>query len=414
MNFDSQATVEVISAISTIVAPELPGEAIQISVVIPCLNEAKSIAFCIDKAFAAFRRLCISGEVVVSDNGSTDSSTEIAELHGARVVHAVSRGYGSALRRGIEEAKGQFIIVGDGDDSYDFSEIDAFVAKWHEGYEFIIGNRFLGEIKTSAMPWHHKYIGTPVLSAVVNLFFRAGVGDINCGLRGFTKHLANRLDFRTTGMEFASESLIKAAKLGVRLTEVPITLWPDKRGRPPHLRSFHDGWRHLRFMLLCAPNWLFLLPGAFLFALGLGLVFWLFPGPRQVGKVIFDIHTMLFGMMFALVGAQIITIGMFAKVFSYSERFAPNQLSLERWLKRLKLEHGLILGAGLALSGSAGAFYLLWKWAASDFGHFNDLRSVVFFSLWFFIGVQMIFSSFFLSMLGISRGTYIGDYDKDR
>src|SRR5207248_6908097 len=155
------------------------------------------------------------------------------ELHGARVVHTVSRGYGSALRRGIEEAKGQFIIVGDGDDSYDFSEIDAFVAKWHEGYEFIIGNRFLGEIKTSAMPWHHKYIGTPVLSAVVNLFFRAGVGDINCGLRGFTKHLANRLDFRTTGMEFASESLIKAAKLGVRLTEVPITLWPDKRGRPP-------------------------------------------------------------------------------------------------------------------------------------------------------------------------------------
>src|SRR5437879_6596430 len=171
------------------------------------------------------------------------------------------------------------------------------------------------------MPWHHKYIGTPVLSAVVNLFFRAGVGDINCGLRGFTKHLANRLDFRTTGMEFASESLIKAAKLGVRLTEVPITLWPDKRGRPPHLRSFHDGWRHLRFMLLFAPNWLVLLPGA---------------------------------------------------------------------------------------------FCLLWKWAASDFGHFNDLRSVVFFSLWFFIGVQMIFSSFFLSMLGISRGTYIGDYDKDR
>jgi glycosyltransferase involved in cell wall biosynthesis len=398
-------------------APEMQGTAshtIQVSVIIPCLNEAKSIAFCIEKALAAFRKLGISGEVVVSDNGSTDGSVEIAELHGARVVHVVPRGYGSALRSGIEEAKGQFIIVGDGDDSYDFSEIDRFIAKWREGYEFVIGNRFQGEIKDSAMPWHHKYVGTPVLSAVVNLFFRAGVGDINCGMRGFTKDLADRIDFRTTGMEFASESLIKAAKLGARLTEVPTTLWPDKRGRPPHLRSFHDGWRHLRFMLLCAPNWLFLLPGTLLLTLGLGLVFWLFPGPRQVGRVVFDIHTMLFGMMFALLGAQIITIGLFAKIFSYAERFAPNQLSLEKWLRRLKLEHGLILGAGLALTGSTGAFYLLWKWAASDFGPFNDLRSVVFFSLWFFIGVQTIFSSFFLSMLGISRGTYIGDYDKDR
>jgi glycosyltransferase involved in cell wall biosynthesis len=385
----------------------------EVSVVIPCLNEAKSIAFCIDKAFAALRSQEIRGEVVVADNGSTDGSVEIAEAHGARVVHVASRGYGSALRKGIEEARGDFIIMGDADDSYDFSEIPKFVKKWRDGYEFVMGNRFAGGIKPGAMPRSHKLVGNPALTAIVNRFFHAGVGDAYCGLRGFTKRVYQRIEPRATGMEFALELVIKASKMGARVIEVPVTLWPDKRGRAPHLRTLHDGWRSLRFMLLLAPNWLFVGPGSFLFILGLALVFWLLPGPRPVGRIIFDIHTMFFGMIFALLGVQIITTGTFAKVYSYSERFAPDQRSLARWLSRIKLEHGLVLGAILALLGGTGLSWLCWNWAAGNFGSFDRMRSLIFFSLWFFVGVQVVFSSFFLSMLGISRGTYIGDYDKN-
>jgi len=353
----------------------------------------------------------VRGEIVVADNGSTDGSIEIAEKLGARVVHIATRGYGNALRKGIEEAKGAFIIMGDADDSYDFSQVPGFVAKWREGSELVMGNRFEGGIKTGAMPWLHKYLGNPALTAILNSFFHAGIGDAYCGMRGFTKRVYERVDPRTTGMEFALEMVIKAAKLGVKVTEIPVTLWPDKRGRQPHLRTFHDGWRSLRFMLLYAPNWLFLLPGISLLMVGLGLVFLLFPGPRHLGHVTIDVHTMLFGMMFALLGAQIISIGLFAKVFSYAERFSQNQRSLERWLRRVKLEDGLVPGGTLAFSGAGGAFWLLWKWAASDFGPFDQIRSVILFSLLFFLGVQVIFSSFFISMLGISRGTYIGDYD---
>jgi glycosyltransferase involved in cell wall biosynthesis len=384
---------------------------VEVSVIIPCLNEAQSIGACVDKALAAFRAAGITGEVVVADNGSNDGSVEIAERHRARVVHIAERGYGNALRKGIDEARGRFIVMGDADDSYDFSEVPRFVAKWREGYELVMGNRLRGQIKNGAMPWHHRYIGTPAMSALLNLFFGAGIGDVNCGMRGFTKDLYGRLDLRTTGMEFASEFVIKAAKIGAKLTEIPITLWADKRGRPPHLRSFRDGWRHLRFMLLYAPNWLFLLPGTLLALLGVALVFWLLPGPRQLGRVVLDVHTMVFGMMFSLVGVQIVFIGLFAKVFSYAERFSPSQRSLEHWLKHVRLEQGLMVGALLALFGAGGAVWVLWKWAASGFGPLYEIRVVIFFSLWLLLGVQVVFSSFFLSMLGISRGTYIGDYE---
>jgi glycosyltransferase involved in cell wall biosynthesis len=386
-------------------------ESVEVSVVIPCLNESRSIAFCIDKAFAAFEAAGIRGEVVVADNGSTDGSIEIAEAHRARVVRATTRGYGSAMRKGIEEAHGDFIVMGDADDSYDFSEVPKVVDKWREGCELVMGNRFAGGIKPGAMPWSHRLFGNPSLTAILNRFFHAGVGDAYCGMRGFTKRVYERIDPRTTGMEFALELVIKASKLGARVGEVPVTLWPDKRGREPHLRTFHDGWRSLRFMLLYAPNWLFISPGVFLLLLGLGLVFWLLAGPRPLGRVILDIHTMLFGMVFALLGVQIISIGLFAKVYSYSERFSPNQRSLERWLKRVKLEHGLLLGIVLALTGAIGSLWLVSEWIASNFGRFDQLRYVIFFSLWFFLGVQVIFSSFFISMLGISRGTYIGDYE---
>jgi glycosyltransferase involved in cell wall biosynthesis len=386
--------------------------AIDVSVVIPCLNEANSIGICVEKAVTSFRAAGLRGEVVVADNGSTDGSIEIAEKMGARVVRVAARGYGSALRAGIEAARGDFIIMGDADDSYDFGDVPRFVEKWRAGYDVVMGNRFRGEIKRGAMPWHHKYIGNPVLSRVLNLFFHAGIGDSHCGMRGFTRAVYDRMDLRSTGMEFASEFVIKAAQLRAKITEIPITLWPDKRGRPPHLRSFRDGWRHLRFMLLYAPNWLFLLPGGSLVAVGLSLVFWLYPGPRVVARgVVLDVHTMIFGVIFTLLGVQILSIGAFAKVFSYAERFDRGNVSLNRVLAHVTLEKGLLLGGIVFAVGLGGCVWVVWTWVASGFGPLEAVRQVLFWSMWLFIGVQVIFGSFFLSMLGISRGTYIGDYE---
>jgi glycosyltransferase involved in cell wall biosynthesis len=381
----------------------------EVSVVIPCLNEARTIAHCVDRALAAFKEMDLAGEVVVSDNGSTDCSVEIAEEHGARVVHTAVKGYGSALRKGIAEAHGDFIVLGDADGSHDFAEVPRFVAKWREGHEFVIGNRFLGEIKDGAMSWHHRHLGTPVLSAILNLFFGAAVSDINCGMRAMTKTLAANLDFRTNGMEFASESLIKAAKSGACIAEVPITMWPDRRDRPPHLRTFRDGWRHLRFITLSAPNWLFLLPGGLLMALGFGFVLWLLPGPAFAGKVELNTNTISLAMMLILLGLHIFFIGLFVKVFCYTEKLSRNQVGLVRWLKRLKLEHGLLLGATLLTAGFIGDAVVFSDWAARGFEHFDAVRTVFFCSLLLFLGVELIFSSVFLSMLGISRDTYIGE-----
>jgi glycosyltransferase involved in cell wall biosynthesis len=375
------------------------------------LNEARSIGICVKKARTAFHEAGVLGEVVVADNGSSDGSIAEAEKEGARVVHVAQKGYGSALRAGIESAQGKFIIMGDADDSYDFLEVPRFIAKWREGNEVVLGNRFGGEIKKGAMPLLHKYLGNPALTAILNLFFGAGIGDVYCGMRGFTPELYRRLDMRTTGMEFAVEFVLKSAKMGAKLAEIPITLWPDKRGRAPHLRSFPDGWRTLRLMLLWAPNWLFLLPGGLLATLGMFLVLWLFPGPRQVGPVVFDLHTMVFGMLFVLLGMQIISIGLFAKVFSYAENLARSERSFEGWLRRVKLEHGLGAGILLAFLGLAGDAWVFGRWAASGFGPLEEMRMVIVSSLCFFVGVQIVFSSFFISMLGISRDTYIGDYE---
>jgi hypothetical protein len=394
------------------VAPEAEGD-VEVSVVIPCLNEANSIGICVLKAMEAFRAAGLHGEVVVADNGSTDGSIEIAEKLGARVVRVEARGYGSALRAGIAAAQGAFIVMGDADDSYDFGEVPRFVEKWRQGNDVVMGNRFRGEIKPGAMPWHHKYVGNPALSSLLNLFFSTGIGDSHCGMRGFTRAVYEQMDLRSTGMEFASEFVIKAAQLGARMAEIPITLWPDKRGRPPHLRSFRDGWRHLRFMLLYAPNWLFLLPGAAFMLVGLVLVFVLLRGPRELTpRVTLDVHTMIFGVIFTLLGAQILSIGAFAKVFSYSERFdRSGTVSLKRVLKRVTLESGLLLGGALFLAGLAGCAWVTWQWVASGFGPLQQVRQVLFWAMWLFLGLQIIFASFFLSMLGISRGTYIGDYD---
>jgi glycosyltransferase involved in cell wall biosynthesis len=393
--------------------PSDPQASVEVSVVIPCLNEANSIGICVSKAINAFQAVNLRGEVVVADNGSTDGSIEIAERLGARVVRVEARGYGSALRAGITSARGAFIVMGDADDSYDFSEVPRFVEKWRQGNEVVMGNRFRGEIKPGAMPWHHKYFGNPVLSTLLNLFFRAGMGDSHCGMRGFSRAVYDRMDLRSTGMEFASEFVIKATQLGAKMAEIPITLWPDKRGRPPHLRSFRDGWRHLRFMLLYAPNWLFVLPGGAFMLFGLLLVFWLLPGPRALTpRITLDLHTMIFGVIFTLLGAQILSIGAFAKVFSYAERFdRSGAVSLKRVLKRVTLESGLLLGGALFLAGFAGCAWITWEWVTSGFGPLAQLRQVLFWAMWLFLGLQTIFASFFLSMLGISRGTYIGDYE---
>jgi hypothetical protein len=385
---------------------------VEVSVVIPCLNEANSLAYCVDKAKKAFQAAGLCGEVIVADNGSTDGSIQIAEEHGARVIRVAERGYGVALRAGIAGARGPFIIMGDADDSYDFADVPRFVEKLREGNDIVMGNRFSGEIKPGAMPPLHKYLGNPGLTALLNTFFHAHIGDGYCGMRGFTRSLYDQLDLRSSGMEFALEMIIKSAQIGARIAEIPITLWPDKRGRAPHLRSFRDGWRSLRFMLLYAPNWLFLLPGATLVLAGLFLVFWLLPGPRQISPhVVLDIHTMIFGVIFTLLGVQILSIGSFAKVFSYAERFDRRSVSLRRVLKRVTLETGLLLGGTSFLMGFAGCAWVTWQWAASGFGELHQIRQVLFWSMWLFLGLQMIFAAFFLSMLGISRGTFIGDYE---
>src|SRR5467141_4612898 len=385
---------------------------IEVSVVIPCLNEANSLAYCVDKAMKAFREAGLSGEVVVADNGSTDGSIQIAEERGARVIRVTERGYGAALRAGIAAARGPFIIMGDADDSYDFTDVPRFVEKLREGFDVVMGNRFRGGIKPGAMPSLHKYFGNPGLTTLLNLLFQAGIGDSYCGMRGFSRALYDRLDVRSSGMEFALEMIIKSAQIGARITEIPIVLWPDKRGRAPHLRSFRDGWRSLRFMLLYAPNWLFFLPGASLIGVGLAIVFWLLPGPRAITpRVTLDLHTMILGVIFTLMGAQILSIGAFAKVFSYAESFDRGTVSLKRVLKRVTLETGLLLGGLLFLAGLAGCAWVTWQWASSGFGPLFQVRQILFWSMWLFLGVQVIFASFFLSMLGISRGTYIGDYD---
>jgi glycosyl transferase family 2 len=385
---------------------------VDVSVVIPCLNEANSLAHCVDKAMGAFRSAGLSGEVVVADNGSTDGSVELAEGRGARVIRVAERGYGAALRAGIAAARGPFIIMGDADGSYDFADVPRFVEKLREGFDVVMGNRFRGGIKPGAMPPLHKYFGNPGLTTLLNLLFHVGIGDSYCGMRGFSRALYDRLDVRSSGMEFALEMIIKSAQIGARITEIPIVLWPDKRGRAPHLRSFRDGWRSLRFMLLYAPNWLFFLPGASLIAVGLATVFWLLPGPRAITpRITLDIHTMIFGVIFTLMGSQILSIGAFAKVFSYAERFDRGTVSLKRVLRRVTLESGLLLGGLLFLTGLAGCAWVTWQWASSGFGPLFQVRQILFWSMWLFLGVQVIFASFFLSMLGISRGTYIGDYD---
>jgi glycosyltransferase involved in cell wall biosynthesis len=378
----------------------------EVSVVIPCLNEADTLATCIEKATMAFRSHNIHGEIIVADNGSTDGSQEIALRMGVRLVHVQAKGYGNALMGGISQAKADFIIMGDGDDSYDFTAIMPFIEKLREGYDLVIGNRFLGGIKAGAMPFLHRYLGNPVLSGIGRLFFHSPVGDFHCGMRGFTKSAYERMDLQTTGMEFASEMVVKASLLGLRIAEVPTTLSPDGRSRPPHLRTWRDGWRHLRFMLLYSPRWLFLYPGIALIALGLLGMLWLWPGPRTVYGISFDIHTFLYAAMAVLIGFQSVSFAVFSKVFAISEGLLPEDERLSKLFRFITLEVGLISGTILLVNGLIASVYAIHSWEQASFGPLQPaktLRTIIPAVLMNVLGCQIILSSFLLSVFGLKR-----------
>src|SRR5262245_60509637 len=305
------------------VAAPASNDELEVSVVMPCLNEARTVGTCVAKARASLETLGVRGEVIVADNGSKDGSQVIAEAHGARVVPVARKGYGAALQGGIAAAKGRFIIMGDADDSYDFTNLEPFITRLRQGDDLVMGNRFRGGIAPGAMPWHHKYIGNPVLTGILNLFFHTPISDAHCGLRGFRKDAYQRLALTTPGMEFASEMVVKATLHGQKISEVPTTLKPDGRDRPPHLRSFRDGWRHLRFLLLMCPLWLFLIPATLLIGAGVGLMAWLTPGPQQLGGVTFDIHSMLLGTLAILMGYQILWMWLFAKIHGWTSGILP-------------------------------------------------------------------------------------------
>jgi len=374
----------------------------ELTILMPCLNEAGTVAACIVKARAFLERAGIVGEVLVADNGSTDGSAEIARRAGARVVHVAERGYGAALKGGIAAARSRFVIMGDADASYDFAELDAFVDKLRQGYLLVMGNRFRGGISKDAMPWLHRYLGNPVLSFIGRLFFRAPVGDFHCGLRGFRRDAALSLDLRTTGMEFASELVVKAVLAGWAITEVPATLQPDGRGRAPHLRSWRDGWRHLRFLLLFSPRWLFLYPGLALFALGTLLTAALYIAPLHIGRAGLDIHSMLYASAAALLGIQLCLFALFARVSAQNSGLLPRRPALDRALNALTLERGLLAGAAIVLCGLAWSAAAFWQWSSAGFGPLDPrivMRETIPAATLMIAGMEIMLASFLLSVL---------------
>jgi hypothetical protein len=377
-----------------------------LSVVLPCLNEAETLEACVRKANTAIARLGVSGEVIVADNGSTDGSQDIARHHGARVVDVPVRGYGAALQGGIEAARGEYVIMADADDSYDLAGLEPFVAKLREGYELVMGNRFAGGIAPGAMPPLHRYLGNPVLTALGRLFFKSPIRDFHCGMRGFRREAILRLGLRTTGMEFASEMVAKAALHGLRVTEVPTTLARDGRSRPPHLRSWRDGWRHLRFLLLYSPRYLFLVPGILLMVAGMVGGAALMLGPVTIGAVRFDVNTMLYCSAAIILGSQLVLFWTFAEIFATGEGLLPPDPKLFAAFKYVTLEIGLAIGAGMFLAGLIGGVAAVASWGSRGFGDLDasrTLRLVIPSVTLMILGAQGIMSSFFLSVLGLRR-----------
>jgi glycosyltransferase involved in cell wall biosynthesis len=379
---------------------------IELSVIMPCLNEAETVGSCIQKAQQAMIDAGISGEVILADNGSTDGSVEIAQALGARVIHVKATGYGNALMGGIAAASGRYIIMGDADDSYDFGHIPRFVERLRSGADLVMGNRFRGGIQKDAMPALHRYFGNPALTRIGRLFFRSPVGDFYCGLRAFRNDAYQKMGLRTTGMEFATEMVVKATLLQMHIAEVPTTLSPDGRSRAPHLRTWRDGWRTLRFFLLYSPRWLFLQPGLLLMIMGALLGLWLLPAPRTIGSVTLDAHTLIYAAASVLLGFQAIAFAVFTKLFAISEGLLPADPFLDRLFRHITLEVGLLAGALMILCGLGTSTYALIFWEARHFGRLDyphTMRIVIPAALFLILGVQTVFSSFFLSVLGLRR-----------
>ena len=379
-----------------------PPEAIEVTVLMPCLNEVRTLGACIRNAQSFFERAGIRGEIVVADNGSSDGSQALSRELGARVVDVPVRGYGAALIAGINAAQGRFVIMGDSDDSYNFADLDAFVTQLRAGDELVMGNRFQGGIAAGAMPWHHRYIGNPVLSFIGRLFFKSPIGDFHCGLRGFQRDAIARLELTSQGMEFASEMVVKATLAGMRVSEVPTTLSPDGRGRPPHLRSFRDGWRHLRFLLLHCPRWLFFYPGIFLLVVGVALQIILIRGPLILGNVAFDVHTLLYAAAASVLGAQTVIFWILSNVAAVRIGVLPALPASLQWTTRTSLEYGLVGGAAIFLVGVTWAAVALQSWADVAFSAIDParvMRSAIPSATLMILGVELFFASFFLSLL---------------
>ena len=379
---------------------------LELTILMPCLNEAETLATCIQKALGYLARSGVSGEVLIADNGSTDGSQEIARGLGARVIDVPEKGYGAALIAGIAGARGRFVIMGDSDDSYDFSALDPFIAKLRDGYDLVMGNRFKGGIAPGAMPPLHRYLGNPVLSTIGRVFFGGPIRDFHCGLRGFSRAAIAALDLRAPGMEFASEMVVKATMRGLRITEVPTTLSPDGRSRPPHLRSWRDGWRHLRFLLIFCPRWLFFYPGAVLFALGVLAMAALLAGPVRLGGITLDVHSLLYASGAVVMGFQAVQFWVFARLYGGVTGLLPEPQRLTRALSRFGLEAALVVAGGLLLLGLGLGFVALAQWGTQDFGALSGgkvMRLAIASVTAMLLGLQLAFGAFFLALLGMMR-----------
>ena len=379
----------------------------ELTILMPCLDEAASIANCVQKARAFLQRAGVDGEVLVADNGSTDGSRALAEQAGARVIEVRERGYGAALGAGIAAARGRYVIMGDADDSYDFSRLDGFVEKLRAGHPLVMGNRFRGGIRPGAMPLLHRYLGNPLLSFVGRLFFRTRVGDFHCGLRGFDRAAALSLELRTSGMEFASELVVKAAIAGWPIAEVPTTLDPDRRGRAPHLRTWRDGWRHLRFLLLFSPRWLFLYPGLALLVAGVALTSALYFAPLRIAGAGLDVHSMLYASAASLLGLQLCLFALFARTSAQLAGLLPPHAGLERLLRLFSLERGLLFGMAVALGGFAWSAAAFWQWRETGFGALDPrvmMRDTIPASALMVGGMEIMLASFLLSLIRWKSG----------
>jgi glycosyltransferase involved in cell wall biosynthesis len=378
---------------------------IELSVVLPCLNEAETLATCITKARASMEALGVDGEVVVADNGSTDGSQAIAESLGARVVPVPERGYGAALRTGIAAAEGRFVIMADADDSYALDDLGPFVDALRGGADLVMGNRFAGGIEPGAMPALHRYLGNPVLSWVGRLFFRVPINDFHCGMRGFRRDRVMELGLTTVGMEFASEMVVRSAINGLHITEVPTTLKPDGRSRAPHLRTWRDGWRHLRFLLAFSPRWLFLYPAVFLVVAGAAVFTRLAVGPVTIGSVTFDIQTMIAAASAIIVGLQAGVLAMVSRAYASALGLLPRSDRVERILDRFTLEWGLIAGFAMTLAGIGSFVVAVLNWRETDFGVLTteDMRLPLLGMLLIVAGSQVILGSFLLSLTRIGE-----------